>query len=309
MLENIYFWKNKNGGNSGKKMLLISFAILVLLGAGGAGAWYYFVTLPAQKAEEETKERQRQAAKKLQDDIASVKDFYAKSLEGASLEQAINVITEMRRSLNDFDILKINGESYNCDTKVCTFGYTYYPGALLTLPKKTFWGKAYSASVSDSNSKGKKKDKNKSDFVYKGIESKLNKNNLQALYKDKKDLSLYPCEDVVSYILTYNSYVKSLHSNDKGGAKNSGELVIKGVPKSPVNTLESQLTGKVKGYGLLAGKWEMELKGSGNQHVDNIYLALQLLFYKQAYRDAFLIKRIESTNNGIKVSGGLVCKV
>ena len=309
MLENIYFWKNKNGGSSGKKMLLTLFAILVLLGAGGAGAWYYFVTLPAQKAEEEAKERQRQAVKKLHDDIASVKDFYAKSLEGASFEQAINVITEMRRSLNDFDILKIKGESYACDTKVCTFDYTYMPGTLLTLPKKTFWGKEYSASVPDSNAKGKNKGKNKSDFVYKGIESKLNNNKLQALYKAKKDLSLYPCEDVVSYILTYNSYVKSLHSNDKGGAKNSGELVIKGVPKSPVIKLESQLTGKVKGYGLMAGKWEMQLKGAGNQNVGESALDLQLMFYKQAYRDAFLINRIESTNNGIKVSGGLVCKV
>ncbi|WP_410741321.1 hypothetical protein [Citrobacter koseri] len=304
MLESLYFWKNKGGNMSGVKLLLILAVFLLLLCAGGAGGWYYFIKLPAQKAQEEALARQRQAAEKLQNDISAVNAFYAKSLEGAALKQGIRLLAEIRSSRESLSILAIKRESFKCDAKNCTFGYDYQPGELLILPQKTFWGKSYKASVTVS----KKKDKSnkKSDFEYKGIESRLNGNTLQLLYKSKKKLDLYPCDKVISYVLTYDSFVKNSRRDSKG--KGTGEIVIKGMPKSSVSDLESQLTGKVKAYGLMAGTWELELNGK-SKRVDDSTLNLQVMLYQQAYNDAFLIKRIESTNKGIKVSGGLVCKV
>ena len=288
---------------SGLKLLLILVVFLLVLCAGGTGGWYYFVKLPAQKAQEEALARQRQAVEKLQNDISAVNAFYAKSLEGADLKKGIRLLAEIRSSMERLSILAIKGEYFKCNTKSCTFGYDYQPGELLILPQKTFWGKDYKASVTVI----KKNDKsNKKDFEYKGIESRLNGNILQDLYKSKNKLDLHPCDDVISYVLTYNSFVKKSRKDSK--EKGMGEIVIKGMPKSSVSDLESQLVGKVKAYGLMAGTWELELN-SKNKRVGDNTLNLQVMLYQQAYNDAFLIKQIESTNKGIKVSGGLVCKV
>lgn len=301
MLESLYFWKGNNGGSPVKKMLLIALAVVLVLSAGGAGAWYYFIKLPAEKAAEEALMRQRQAAEKLQSDISSVTSFYEKSLEGANIIKAINLINEINKSSTDLKYIGIESEAFDCDIKKCRFSYVNRPGTVLTLPEKTFWGKAYKASVNAK--KDKKKGKDKSDFGYEGIESKLNGNALQTAYKNKKPLALYPCDEVVSYILTYNSFLKSMSGNKKKTA--DGEIVIKKMPNSAVTALETQLVSKVKAYGLMAGTWEIQFKGGV---VSESTLNLQLVLFKQAYRDAFLIKRIESEHKGIKVSGGLVCK-
>lgn len=305
MLESLYFWKSKNGGNPVKKMLLIALVSILVLSAGGAGAWYYFIKLPADKAAEEALIRQRQAAEKLKSDITSVTSFYEKSLEGATMIKAINLINEVHNSSLYFVDLGVESEAFDCDTKKCRFSYVDRLGTILTLPEKTFWGKAYKASVNikDDKKKGKGKDKDKSDFGYDGIESKLNGNPLETAYKRKEPLALYPCDEVLSYILTYNSFLRSMSGNKKKNV--DGEIVIKKMPNSSVTALEKQLSHKVKAYGLMAGAWELELK---IEAVSESTLNLQLVLFKQAYRDAFLIKRIESEQKGIKVSGGLVCK-
>ena len=303
MLNNLYFWKNKNGGITKRAILSkIVIALLVLLIAG-VGSWYYFVMLPAQVAHEESVARQLQAVQKMQSDIASVEGFYTKSLEGASIDRAIDFLSEIRRSEYPFTILKLKSVSFKCDTKTCSFGYHYDKGELLVLPEKTLWGKGYPASVPG----GKGKDKNKVDFEYKKIESKLNGNTLLKSYKSKKSLSLKSCDDVISYVLTYNSFVKSVTAKSKeNSSKENATIVIKSMPKSSVINLESGLPGKVKAYGLMAGTWELNYKGS--DRVNEAIMNMQVLLFKQAFRYAFLIKRIESTNSGMKVSGGLVCK-
>lgn len=305
MLDSLYFWKNKGGGRSSSKTLLIIVLLLLLIGGSAAGAWYYFIILPEQKAREEALERQHAAVLKLQSDISAVNTFYAKSLEGASIKQSIRFLTEANISFQRLNIFRIESETFVCDIKNCSFSYKYHEGEVLTLPQKVFWDKTYQASV--PMKKGKEQNKNQDDFGYKDIESKLNDNPLQTLYKSKKPLSLYPCQNVVSYILTYNSFVKSSTIDDRG-QKGTGEIVMKTMPVSSVSNLEPQLIGKVKAYGLMAGTWEIELANKELNISENT-MNLQVMLLKQAYRDAFLIKRIETTNKGLKVSGGLVCKI
>lgn len=303
MLNNLYFWKNKRSDITRRlsvSKILIALLIIII---ACVGSWYYFVMLPAQTAREASIASQQQAAQKIQSNIDSVESFYAKSLDGASIDRTIDFLSELRLSEYPFTILNLNSVIFKCDTKTCSFGYRYDKGELLVLPEKTLWGKRYPASVPGA----KGKDKDKVDFEYKKIESKLNGNTLLKNYKSKKALPLKPCDEVVSYILTYNSFVKSVTSKSKKNNSNENAvIVIKSMPKSPVINLESQLPGKVKAHGLMAGTWELSFKG--NNRFDEIILNMQVLLYKQAFRDVFLIKRIESTNAGMKVSGGLVCK-
>lgn len=303
MLNNLYFWKNKSGGITRRSFLSKMIIALLILLIAGVGSWYYFVMLPAQVAHEESIARQQQAAQKMQSDIANVENFYTKSLEGASIDRTIDFLSELRVSEYPFTILNFKSVSFKCDTKTCSFGYHYDKGELLVLPVKILWGKGYPASVPGGKGKGK----DNVDFEYKKIESKLNGNTLLKSYKSKKTLPLKPCDEVISYILTYNSFVKSVTAMSKeNSSKENAIIVIKSMPKSSVITLESQLPGKVKAHGLMAGTWELNLKGS---HLFNeTILNMQVLLFKQAFRDAFLIKRIESTNSGMKVSGGLICK-
>jgi len=303
MLNNLYFWKNKSGGITRRISLLKIVIALLILVIAGVGGWYYFFIIPAQAARAESMSRQQQAAQKMQSDVASIDAFYTKSLEGASIDRAIEFLSELRFSEFQFYILNIKALNFKCDIKACYFGYRYDKGELLTLPEKTLWGKSYPASVPG----GKGKNKDKTDFEYKKIESKLNSNALQRMYKSKKPLPLQSCDRVISYILTYNSFVNSLTAKSKkNNGKENGTIVIKSMPKSSVINLESGLPGKVKAYGLMAGTWELNYKGS--DRVNEAIMNMQVLLFKQAFRDAFLIKRIESTNSGMKVSGGLVCK-
>jgi len=304
MLEGMYFWKDKNGAVSKLKLFLFLILSFVLIGGGGAGGWYYFVTLPAQKAKEEVIARQQQAAKKLKDDIDSVNKFYSSSLEGADIDQAVIVLNELKKSDDRISIAPLDSRMFNCDTKNCRFEYKMSPGAIWVLPHKVFWGKDYQPTLMVNNKKGG--DKKKGDFSFDKIESRLNKNALIEAYKHKKPLPLSSCSDVVSYLVTYNSMVKGVGKESK--AKKAGEIIIKTMPKTTVCELESQLSGKVKAYGLMAGKWELELKSDTSALGIDDLTNLQILLYKQAYRDAFLVKKIESQDKGMKISGDLVCK-
>ncbi|WP_320731086.1 hypothetical protein [Enterobacter sichuanensis] len=86
-----------------------------------------------------------------------------------------------------------------------------------------------------------------------------------------------------------------------------GEVIFKSLPKSSVSDLEKRLAGQVKPYNMLFSEWSMEITRGDSNEEDEIIL-LQAFLYKQAYRDAFLIRKIESIKDGMKVSGGLVCK-
>ncbi|MGX5027237.1 hypothetical protein ACWKYF_09865 [Enterobacter asburiae] len=303
MLEGMYFWKDKNGTVSKLKLIIGILIVLILIVGGSGGAWYYFVMLPEAKAKEEAIARQQQAAQKLRDDIAKVKSFYTSSLAGGGIDETVLLLDEMKKSDKTLEIIPRDKYAFSCDNKSCKFSYTFSKGTLWVLPEKPFWGKWYKPTVI-AKGKGKSSAKNKMDFEYDKIESRLNKNKYQEAYDHKKPLELHACSDVVSYIMTFNSMVKGQGKN----GKNLGQIVINKMPGSSLGDLESTLSGKVKSYGLQAGKWELEIKSDEGPLASGALTNMQLLLYKQAYRDAFIVNKLEKKDKGMKVSGGLVCK-
>ncbi|MCT6664196.1 hypothetical protein N4Q52_09290 [Enterobacter mori] len=303
MLEGMYFWKDKNGTVSKLKLILGILLVLILIIGGGAGAWYYFVMLPEAKAKEEAIARQQQAAQKLRDDIEKVKGFYTSSLVGGGIEETVLLLNEIKESDKTLDVIPWDKYAITCDTKTCKFSYGFNNGAIWALPQKTFWGKLYRPTVI-TKTKGKSSEKNKMDFQFDKVESRLNKNNYLEAYNQKQPLELNACSDVVSYIMTFNSLVKG---QGKTG-KDLGKVVIKKMPGSSIGDLESTLSGKVKTYGLQVGKWELEIKKGESASSSDDMTNMQLLLYKQAYRDAFIVNKLETKDKGLKVSGGLVCK-
>lgn len=300
MLENLYFWKNKSNPLT---IALIIGVVLIVLALGGAGAWYYFIKIPADQkmAEEE------QAVAEKKKNIASVKDFYAKSLSGASIDKTIEVLSELHKSLIPImDVLNMDSTSYHCDNTKCSVQFKFNSGEILTQPELVFWGKTYKPMVPIMK-KGQKS-KAKFDLEYANIDSKMNGNKVLDAYKaGAKDLGLYSCNELMGYINTYNSYVSAKFGS--AGKDNPEMLVVKKAPNSTVLDLEKKLTGSIKKYSMLTGTWEMSVSSTstalGNEFDE---LGLQVLLYKQAYKDAFLINKIETLNNGIKVSGGMICK-
>ena len=303
MLEGMYFWKDKNGSVSKAKLVLGFLLVAILILGGCAGSWYYFVMLPDEKAKEEAIARQQQAAQKLRDDIEAVKKFYFSSLTGGGIDETVLLIDEVKKINEKLLIIPLEKYSFVCDPKSCKFSYALKKGALWVLPQKSFWDKTYNPTALAT---GKKNTggKDKMDFQYDKIESRLNTNKYLKEYDSKKPLELYPCSDVVSYIMTFNSMVKKVG----GGMKNLDQVVIKKMPTSSVNDLESTLSGKVKAYGLQVGKWELEIKKDESSLSIDDMTNMQLLLYKQAYRDAFIVNKVETKDKGLIVSGGLVCK-
>ena len=297
MLESLYFWKGKSGIFSTSRIIIIILVIALLLCGACAGYWYYFIKMP----QDEMLAQQQQAAQKLLNDKASVHDWYEKSLEGMSIDFGIRLIDEIHRSVIPFALIKlpVEGRSYGCSLKACHMTFEIDPDAILTQPELTFFGKTYAASFPV------KKGKNRSNGVsleYNDMKIARKENGLLSAYKKNKPLSLYSCNEVISYIKSYNSTL----TGGKGKKKN-GEIVFKTLPKSTVAALEKTLAGDVKAYGMLSAEWNMTLTKPHSTSV-NEGILLQVALYKQAYRDAFLIRKIETINDGIKVSGGLVCK-
>jgi Flagellar basal body-associated protein FliL. len=144
MLENVYFWKNKNGGGGALNIIIIALVLIVLCAAGGGGGWYYFVKIPAdQQAEQKQREIQER-----QSNIASVKDYYAKSLSGADFDKAIAVLGEIRKGIYPIDsLMSLESRSFSCDNKKCNLNLKLDKDALLTQPELIFWDKPYKASV------------------------------------------------------------------------------------------------------------------------------------------------------------------
>ncbi|AGB76588.1 Flagellar basal body-associated protein FliL [Enterobacteriaceae bacterium strain FGI 57] len=294
MLEKLYFWKGGSGGGSSTiKLLLIILLLFVLLAGAGAGYWYYYIYSP----EQEQKAAQEAAKAKLQADISSVKNFYQTSLDGMSIPQTLSLFSEINREILPLRLAFVgNGLTYTCDTKKCDFNFDLDNGVVATYPVVKMWGKEYKASP--FLPKGKQEVK--SGFQYTNVTLALDDNDLLQAYKNKKDLSLLPCGEIVSYVTTYNSY---LGKNPKKG----GRIKFITFPATTVEVLEKQLGTQVHSYGMRSATWEIEIKGDSNSVTRNM-TDMQMLLYKQSYRSAFLIRKIASTDKGIKVSGGLVCK-
>ena len=297
MLEGLYFWKKKSGTTSLLQVMGWLLIMIVLSGGAGAGYWYYFIKLPA----DEMKAQQQQAAHQLRKDIDSEQDRYAKSLEGVSIDYALRLLDEIHRNILSLSLIRLPAEDlgYNCSMKLCSMHFELQSGAILTQPSLTFFGKTYLASFPVGKGKNKK---DALSLEYKDMKFSIPNHDGLKAYKANKPLELPACNDVISYIKTYNSVIASGKSRKK-----NGEIVFKSLPKSPVGDLEKRLTGQVKSYGMLSSDWSIEVSGTGGQYGSSKFLA-QLALYKQAYRDAFLIRKIETVKDGIKISGGLVCK-
>lgn len=298
MLQSLYFWKKKSGPTSLLRVLAIVLVIIILLGGAGAGYWYYFIKTPA----DEMQAQQQQAAQQLRKDIDSVHDWYVKSLDGADIDSALRLLDEIHRSDLPLRLIQlpVKKVSYLCSMTSCNMRYVLEPGAMLTQPSLKFFDKDYQPVFPVVKGKAKE---NALSLEYKDMKFPALSNDKIKAYKKNKPLVLPACNEVISYIKAYNSIVASAK-----GKKKNGEIVFKSLPKSPISELEKKLKGQVKSYGMLSSEWSVAVTGSENVF-NSAEISMQLVLYKQAYRDAFLIRKIETVEKGIKISGGLVCKV
>lgn len=294
MLEKLYFWKGGGAsGSSALKLLMIIFFLLILMAAGCAGYWYYYIYTP----EQEQKAAQEAAREKLMSDISSVNTFYETSLDGMGIEQTLSLFEEINKSLFPLRLAFVGKDlAFTCDSKKCDFSFDLDDGVVATSPVLVFKGKDYKASP--YLPKGKKS--SKSGFEFTNVASKIDKNALLNAYKGKKPIDLESCNEIVSYVTSYNSFLGK-------NPKNGGRIKFINFPSSTVDALEKQLGKQVHSFGMRSATWEIEIKEDNTSPMD-VMTDMQMILYKQPYRSAFLIRKITSTDKGIKVSGGLVCK-
>ncbi|MEB4676975.1 hypothetical protein MXL54_19655 [Enterobacteriaceae bacterium G50] len=301
MLDKLYFWKgggngsvsSGGGGSSALKLLLIILVLLGLMAAGAGGYWYYYIYIPEQERQAE----QEAIVAQLQADTKSVNSFYESSLEGMSIDQTLSLFEEINKSLFPLRLAFVgNGLSYTCDDKKCDFSFDLNDGVVATSPVLVFSEKNYKASP--YLPKGKQDAK--SGFQFTNVAVNVEKNALLKAYKQKKPVELESCNEIVSYVTSYNSFLGSK-------PKNGGRIKFISFPSSTVDALEKKLGTQVYSFGMRSATWEIEIKGASTSPMDDM-TDMQMILYKQPYRSAFLIRKISSTDKGIKVSGGLVCK-
>jgi len=301
MLEKIYFWKVKRGYNAPVIATAAIVASLFIITIGAFAWWYYGLKVPA----DEKRAAQQQALRKRQADMAAIASFYKKSLAGTDILQAINVLGEIRQNTLTLSALgvAIKNRRFICDTRVCAVGFKIEPGTILTLPVINFFGKAYAASVPVRREKERTP---ANDFEYSRLVLPVTENNLFIQWSRKQALSLHSCSEMIAYVNTYNS----LFNIEKGNkSQRDGIILFKSYPASAVKDKEAALAGHLPFRGLMSANWEMQIdNGSDRFSAGAPEIKAQLALYKQAWRDAFLIKKIESTDKGIKISGGLICK-
>ncbi|WP_336855740.1 hypothetical protein [Pseudescherichia vulneris] len=301
MLEKIYFWKVKRGYNAPIIVTAAIAASLFIIIIGAFAWWYYGIKAPA----DEKRAAQQQALRKKQTDLAAIASFYKKSLAGVDIHQAINVLGEIRQNTLTLSAMgvAIKNRRFICDIKSCAVGFNIEQGTILTLPAINFFGKTYSASVPVRREKDRAP---ANDFEYSRLALPVTENKLFIQWGKKQALSLHSCNEIIAYVNTYNSLLNTEKSNK---AQRDGIILFKSYPASAVRDKEAALAGYLSFRGLLSASWEMQI-GNGNDRFSagTAEINAQLALYKQAYRDAFLIKKIESNDKGIKISGGLVCK-
>ncbi|WP_312455440.1 hypothetical protein [Pseudescherichia sp.] len=301
MLERIYFWKGKRGYISPLSATITICIAVFILGSGGFAWWYYGVKAPADKKHE----LQQLALRKKQSELASIAAFYKKSLTGAGIEQTVGVLGEIRRTTLAMSALgiAIKSENFICDMKSCAFGFKLQPGTILTLPIIDFFGRTYSASIPVSKAKDKSP---RNDFEYARLTLPFTESTLLREWKSNKALTLHSCNNIISYVNSYNSL---LGTAKKSKALREGIVAFTSYPASPVREAEKHVAGKLKTQGLMSANWEMQINEDNSFFYTRApEIDAQIALYKQAYRDAFLIRKIEANDKGIKISGGVVCK-
>lgn len=301
MLEKIYFWKVKRGYNAPITVTAAIAVSLFIIIIGAFAWWYYGIKAPA----DEKRAVQQQALRKKKTDLAAIASFYKKSLTGLDIHQTINVLGEIRQNTSTLSAMgvAIKNRRFICDTKSCAVGFNIQQGTILTLPAINFFGKMYSASVPVRREKDRIP---ANDFEYSRLALPVTENKLFNQWGRKQALSLHSCNEIIAYVNTYNSLLNKEKTNK---AQHDGTILFKSYPASAVKDKEAALAGHFSFRGLLSASWEMQI-GNGNDRFSagTAEINAQLALYKQAYRDAFLIKKIESNDKGIKISGGLVCK-
>jgi len=302
MLERIYFWKGKGQYITPFIATVAIFTASFIIAGGASAWWYYGVKVPADKK----RAMEQLALRKQQADLASVAAFYKKSLTGADIEQTITLLGEIRRSTLAMSALGIpvKSENFICDTKSCSFGFKLSAGSILTLPVIDFFGHQYAASVPV---KKEKESAPLNDFEYTRMALPLKQNALLDSWARNKGLRLHSCNEIISYVNTYNSLLNVSKNNR---TLRDGAFIFKSYPSSSVKQAEKSVGGKLKFRGMMSAAWEMKISSDSDFFYTRApEINAQIALYKQAYRDAFLIRKIESTDKGISISGGLVCKV
>jgi len=300
MRERVYFWKRKNGYTMPfGGILLLFIAALVIMG-GGFAWWYYGIKLPA-----ENRRLRQLALHQQQADLASIVSFYKKSLAGMDIPQAITLLAEIRRNTLTMSALglAIKSERILCDTLSCAFGFKLQPNAILTLPVIRFFDKTYPALVPV---KREKDSAPINDFEYTKVALPYKESKLLKAWQSHSTLKLHSCNEIISYVNSYNSLLTPARGN-KG--LNNGAIIYKSYPASAVKNKERGLAGQLNVRGLMSAAWEMQINDESHAFYARApEVNAQVALYKQAYRDAFLIRTIELNDKGIKISGGLVCK-
>lgn len=301
MLERIYFWKVRRGYNPPVIATAATVAILFIIAIGAFVWWYYGVKVPA----DDKRAAQQRALRKQQAGLADIAAFYKKSLTGVEIPQAINVLEEIHHTSLILSALgvAIKNRGFICDVKGCAVGFNIEQGSILTLPIINFFGKTYPASVPVRREKDRAP---ANDFEYSRLALPVTENKLFIQWRKQQALSLHSCNEIIAYVNTYNSLLTTKKSNK---AQHDGIILFKTYPASAVKEKEAALASHLSFRGLMSASWEMQISNDNARFsVDGAELNAQLALYKQAYRDAFLIKKIESNDKGIKISGGLVCK-
>ncbi len=300
MRERVYFWKRKNGYNAPPAAIAgIIVTLLVLIG-GSFAWWHYGIKIP-----EEKRRLHQLAIRKQQADLTAVASFYKKSLAGMDIPQAINALAEIRRNTLTMAALglAIKNERFVCDALSCTLGFTLRPESILTLPVINFFNNKYAASLPI---RGEKESEPLNDFEYTRLALPYKESRLLKEWQTKKSLKLYSCGDIISYVNTYNGLLKGAKGKKR---LSNGVINYKSYPASAVKNREKALAGQLKVQGLMSATWEMQINGEDRAFYARApEINAQIALYKQAYQDAFLIRKIESDDKGIKISGGLVCK-
>ena len=258
----------------------IAIGVLLLLIAGGIAGWYFFAYEPAQQRDE----IKRREAQQLANDISTVDKFYLSNLSGGSISKFTTLAAEISKSqriLSDFNYVN---EVYTCDAKNCSFSYQLKKGSVFTLAQKIFFDEVYTANFSDTS------------IDFTGIKSGLDDNPILSAYKSKKDIYPPSCGDVLNYLYSYNS------------VSDPREIVkIVSPPGSAVQAIENKIAAKGRGknYGINVLSWEMEIPKQSKNYMALLYTAS--LLERQAFRDAFIIQKIDSVKDN-KITGVMVCK-
>lgn len=271
MKSKLYFWKDNRKST---KTLGVIILVIVLILVGSVSGWYYLVYIPHKQHEEELQRKE----KAIQAKISQVSNFYDTHLTGGSIEHLSILLSEMYKSRLKLSLSGYGEQSVDCTTTGCTFNYFIQNGHVFNLQDKDFWGRSFSGSFSEK------------EVSFTDIPSKLDSNILLEKYKATEGIAVPECSVMLNYIYSLNS-----------SGIISGKFEVTQPPASSVISVEKELNGRGKHYGLLFGSWMMETKDNSIPHLISI-------FNSQAFKDDFIIKNVNFKLDVVSISGEFVCK-